>query len=446
MPTRRQMLQVFGVAALSGRLKAGEMIPNFARRTFGRTGRWISPIALGGQAGIQLPPPGVDPADIIVRAIELGINYLDTANGYDPSQANYGQAFRRLNLIPGQTGYNSSLREWLFINSKTGAFDAPNAIDEIKRSLSFLFGDGKRWFPDGAYLDSIQLHNLWNLDDVGQIYNEANGAYWGLLDYRDGTNRTGLNPQHQRLVRHLGVTGHENSPVLMAALQRDKADALDTLLVPMNPNDRRYCSHQFNVLPVARARGLGVLNMKVFSCGTIYTGRAGHAESPSDLVTSVGYPGGVDYSDLVRYSVSVPGVAASVIGVTTINRDAPESDQLAANLAAALIDATSDAERARIESIVAEMHADRANWFQKTIADLRQTQVPAVVQDSGRVVFKWDTAFAGADAIRFYQIWSGDSLVASLPFRPQTIADPLTTWLPAQDAGGGPFRIVAVTS
>jgi len=446
VPTRRQLLQVFGAAALSGRVRAGELIPHFAHRTLGRTGRWISPIALGGQAGVQVPPNGVDPADIIIRAIELGINYLDTANGYDPSQANYGQAFRRLNLVPGESGYNAGLREWLFINSKTGAFDAPDAVDELKRSLSFLFGDGKRWFPDGAYLDSIQLHNLWSFDHVDRIYDDRNGAIWGLLDYRDGTNRTGLNPGRQRLVRHLGITGHESSPVLMAALQRDKLDVLDTLLVPMNPNDRHYCAHQFNVLPVARARGLGVLNMKVFACGAIYTGLKGHAENPGDLVTTVGVPGGIDYADLVRYSVAVPGVASSVIGVTTISRDAPETDQLAANLSAVLTDATSDAQRARIESTLAEIHGVSTNWFQRRIPDLFQSQTPIVERDSNRVVLRWNTAFAAADEIRSYNVRSGDSLVASLPFRPQTTADQLSTWLPSQDAGDGPFRIEAATS
>ena len=47
------------------------------------------------------------------------MNYLDSANVYGPSQMNYGEAFRRINLVPGKPGYNAALREHLYIASKT---------------------------------------------------------------------------------------------------------------------------------------------------------------------------------------------------------------------------------------------------------------------------------------------------------------------------------------
>ena len=85
-----------------------------------------------------------------------------------------------------------------------------------------MFGDGKGSIPDGAYLDAIQIHNLTTLEQVDQIYEgfaerttrrpERIGALAGLLDYRDGTNYTGLNPEHRRYVRHIGITGHLSSP------------------------------------------------------------------------------------------------------------------------------------------------------------------------------------------------------------------------------------------
>ena len=143
MPTRRQLLQVFGASALAGRLRAGDLLPRFARRTLGRTGRWVSPFGLGGQAALQYPPPDLDSAAIPVRAVELGVNYLDTANAYGPSQANYGEAFRRLSL-------DQAARERLFIASKTGnryainpaAPNAATALSDLRRSLTTLFGDG----------------------------------------------------------------------------------------------------------------------------------------------------------------------------------------------------------------------------------------------------------------------------------------------------------------
>lgn len=446
MPTRRQLLQVFGASALAGKLRAGELLPRFARRTLGRTGRWVSPFGLGGQAALQYPPADLDAAAIPVRAVELGVNYLDTANAYGPSQSIYGEAFRRMNLAPWQAEYNAALREQLFVATKTGQRTATGAVNELKRSLTVLFGDGKSWFPDEAYLDSIQIHNLTSLAEVDQIYAPSTGALWGLLDYRDGTNRTGLNPDRRRVVRHIGVTGHLSSRVLMTALQRDEADIIDTLLVAINANDRRYSSHQFNAVPVARARGLGIIAMKVFSAGGIYTGMGRQPANASELIRTVGVPGGIDSADLVRYPLSVPGVATAIAGITSIQRELPEQDQVAANLAAALDDCSSAFERQRIEGSIAELHGSNTNYFQERTRTLTQPPAPTVEYDSGRVILKWTTAFAAADPIRSYRIWSGNWPVATLPFRPQTTTAPLTTWLPATDAGDGPFRIEALTS
>ena len=144
------------------------------------------------------------PPDIIVRAIELGVNYLDTANAYGPSQANYGEAFRRLHLTPSDNNYNRALRESLYVATKTGrryalnpAINGPTAVEELKRSLTMMFGDGKGFIPEGAYLDAIQVHNLTTMEQVDQVYEgfgarggkmpDKIGAMAALLDYRDGT-------------------------------------------------------------------------------------------------------------------------------------------------------------------------------------------------------------------------------------------------------------------
>src|SRR5512143_2870758 len=123
MATRRQAIAGFGAAALGATLPAAgaerEQKSVVPLRTLGRTGRLVTPFGLGGQAALQYDMPNTDPADIVVRAVELGVNYLDTSNMYGDSQLHYGEAFRRLNLVPGKAGYNSTLRESLFLTSKT---------------------------------------------------------------------------------------------------------------------------------------------------------------------------------------------------------------------------------------------------------------------------------------------------------------------------------------
>lgn len=184
MTTRRQLLTAAGAAAvlidpvLAARTVAKARQNIIPRRVLGRTGFMVSPLGLGGQASLQWTPEGVDAADIIVRAVELGVNYLDTANVYGPSQMNYGEAFRRLNLVPGKPGYNAALRERLYLASKTTRRYARNpadtagpfAIDDLKRSLTQIFGDGQGHIPEGAYLNCIQMHAVGNYDQVAQLY------------------------------------------------------------------------------------------------------------------------------------------------------------------------------------------------------------------------------------------------------------------------------------
>jgi len=87
---------------------------------------------------------------------------LDTSNGYGPSAFNYGRAFRSLNLIPGQAGYDAKLRQSIWLTSKTAIRWANNpkptqnpsngpagsfAVDDLKRSLTLIFGDGEASYP-----------------------------------------------------------------------------------------------------------------------------------------------------------------------------------------------------------------------------------------------------------------------------------------------------------
>ena len=76
-------------------------------------------LGLGGQASLQWTPSDVDPARIILKAFDLGINYFDTSNAYGPSQSNYGKAFRELHLIPGEAGYDERKRRSIFLTSKS---------------------------------------------------------------------------------------------------------------------------------------------------------------------------------------------------------------------------------------------------------------------------------------------------------------------------------------
>ncbi len=453
MFSRRDVLRALGaVPACLARHGIGAT--DLPYRRLGKTGRWVVPYGLGGQASLERSGATMDRPDIIVRAVELGVNYLDTANAYGPSQTYYGEAFSRLRLKPDDPNHNAALRERLYIASKTGQRYALNraqpsaatAISDLRNTLTQVFGDGKGYIPEGAYLDAFQCHNLGSLQQVDQIWeNFSNrgdrsvtrlGALAGLLDYRDGTNVTGLNPEHRRWIRHLGVTGH-NSPVMTPCLQRDTENILDTLLIWLNANDRQYLPNQNNVIPVAMARDMGVIAMKLFAQGGIYT------DPRQVMIYTVGVAGGIPSADLIRYPLSITGVTVGIVGIGQIDRANPASDQLVANLTAGVQDAASPGELRRIEADLAALHGTDTNYSQDRGRGAVQPTQVRVERDGDQVVVKWNAAVAGAEPIRSYQIWDGDRLVAVLPFRAQTTLEPLSAALPGSMIVSGGVRVLA---
>lgn len=456
MIDRRKILAVLGSVPAAGlayqRPTPAKATGHLELRALGRTGRWVVPYALGGQASIQRTQDPIDPADIVVRAVEQGINYLDTANGYGPSQVHFGTAFRRMKLRPHESGYDAELRSRLFLATKTGrrfakdpAGQGPTAVDELKRSLTQIFGDGEGFIPEGAYLDSIQIHNLTTMEQVEQIYMghaerggkmpEQIGAIAALLDYRDGTNHTGLNPERKKWVRHVGITGHQSSAVLMNAIQRDTGHDLDTLLVALNAKDRAMSSHQYNVVPLARARGMGIIAMKIFADGTFYGKEARFSRGPADTILSVGKAGAATPEDLVRYPLGIPGVSCAIVGIGRIDRAKAENDQLIVNMTAGLAGVPGASEMRAIEKRVAELHPSDINYFQEKRGMLQPTGVKAE-KDGDRLRVRWSTAFAGVHPIREYRIFSGSKLLAAVPYRPQMTLAPLEFSVPAAEASG----------
>lgn len=473
MISRRNILKVLGTLPAAGYLATSRTVwaealrPRLPQRLLGRTGRWVTPLALGGQASIQWTAQGIDAPDIIVRAVQLGVNYLDSANLYGPSQMNYGEAFRRMHLVPGTPDYNATLRESLYIASKTRerfalgpsspAAQTPGAtaVTDLKRTLTQMFGDGKGYIPEGAYLDAIQMHAIGSLDEADQLYMgmaergskmpDRIGAIAAMLDYRDGTNYTGLNPDHKHYVRHIGVTGHLSSPVLMEILRRDTGNNLDTLLVALNANDKLYTSHEYNVLQLAVGRGMGVIAMKLFADGAFYGKDPHFSKAPGDVIRSVGKPDKINCQDLVRYSLSIPGVSCAVTGIGQIDREKPENDQLVVNLAAATQDPASPAERRRIENEMAQRYGATTNYFQlKQLGLMQPTEVKVdKVDGSDQVTVRWNTAIAAAKPIAAYEIRSGDRLLLSVPYRPQLTPELLWASVPAAAVGDGKVTVTA---
>ncbi len=447
-----------------------------ATRMLGRTGREVTTFGLAGGNKIQWELPGDEGIEIVVKAVRSGMTYLETANNYLLSQEQMGKAFTILNLKPGLPGYNHGLRGRLFIATKSGlrhsivrdgatpmgrsSGGGTLVLDDIKRSLTQFFGDGKGHVPEGAYLDLMQVHNINSKADVDAAYEGLDnpgdkslprvGAIACLLDYRDGTNLTGLNPEHHKWIRHIGITGHENPAVHMYAIQHDTRNILDTLLVANNPNDPHYFCHQTNSIPVAHAKGMGIIGMKVFADGVMYGLKRGYAHRPGQSVPTVGQPGKLPYEDFIRYALNPSGVSTIITGIGLIDsNNNPEHDQLVANLAAAqTTEPLTNTEKRDIEQTVADLHGTRTNFFQQPSAGFQPAHGLSVTRHSpSHVQVQWHSAYAAGDPITRYEVYRRHERIATMPFRPQTTMEPFSfddKMAPKGASGGLYYKVRAI--
>jgi aryl-alcohol dehydrogenase-like predicted oxidoreductase len=445
------------------------------RRGLGRLHFEATTLGLGGQASLQWTPADVDPVKIILKAFDVGINYFDTSNAYGPSQMNYGKAFHELHLIPGEAGYDERRRREMFLTSKTmlrwgkggwakedlrsfsNGAPASYAVDDLKRTLTQVFGDGSGSYPSGSYLDMILIHNITTMAEVEAVYEgldkpqpgaENIGALAALLDYRDGTNRTGLNPHEEKLVRHLGFSGHHSPPVMMEMIQRDERNILDGMLVALNANDRLNFNMQYNVLPVAVAKGMGLIAMKVFADGAMYTKEAMFSNRVEHVVRAVG-SGSLPSRRLVEYTLSTPGIGTLIIGTGQISED-PKACQLEQNLSAAQIapQGLSASDRLAIEKMAGVAKDGKTNYFQLPKQELtppREASAEQGMRQGKRVVsLKWQTAFAGDEPITHYEIWRDKEKVYQVAHQPQTSKKPFEFADAVPDTTAHAYQIATV--
>jgi uncharacterized protein len=269
-----------GVAAAASRL--GSAQPSLAQRTLGKTGARVSVVAFGGGSHFLSRVGGDETMveAIIHRALELGINYFDTAAGYTlrPHQRLSETFYGRI-LSP--------VRNRIFLSTKAQDRDREGLLRSVEKSLELLKTD---------HLDLIQMHGLSSIDELDRL-ERPDGALKALRELRE-----------QKVVRSFGATGHYNPKVLFEAVRRFD---IDTLLISLNAAQsshplsmapgRPLAAFEEEVLPEATKKGIGVIAMKVMG---------------QQSLVGEG-PGRGSAEELIRYVLSLP-VAAAEIGHTSI--------------------------------------------------------------------------------------------------------------------------------
>jgi predicted aldo/keto reductase-like oxidoreductase len=267
--SRRAFLGVAGLGPLAARaLGATAPLPH---RPFGKTGMEVPILAFGSGSRFVAYETDEEALRVLGRAIDLGMTYIDTAHSYGDgkSEERIGQ------LMPTR-------RKEVILATKLAARTADDARRQLELSLKRLRTD---------HLDVLHIHALADRDDLAAI--EAKGGVLeAVLEARD-----------QKVTRFVGITGHADPLAMKEALERHDFDAVQMALnlararmtwddgkaeaIPMSER-----SFEALALPVANAKGMGVIAMKVF--GQEY------------LV------GQASIEELIYYSLSLPVSLASL--------------------------------------------------------------------------------------------------------------------------------------
>ena len=173
---------------------------------------------------------------------------------------------------------------------------------------------------------------------------------------------------------------------------------------------------QHNVIPVAAAKGMGIIAMKVFADAALYHKEPRWSQKPDDVFRKIGNPE-LPSRPLVEYSLTTPGIHTAIIGIGQIDDD-PMKCQLIQNFYAAQIEPNGmpETERKRIEE-QATLIKPKSNYFQ--IDKVGLTAPGNLRKEENKVI--WDTAFAGDVSISMYEILVNGTKVGEIAHQPQTL-------------------------
>ena len=208
-------------------------------RNLGRTGYKVGIFSLGGQAALEKSDNFDAAVPIIERALDLGVNYIDTSSIYGgPDRWSEQYVGRVMKTRRGEA----------FLATKTKERTRDGSLRMIEKSLQLLHTD---------HVDLWQLHDIGLPEDVEAVFAKG-GAMEALREM-----------QEQKVVRFLGVTGHYRPAALMDAIHRHP---FDCILMAMNAADSHIHGFTQELLPLAVEKQMGIIGMKVPARGRLLAG------------------------------------------------------------------------------------------------------------------------------------------------------------------------------
>ncbi|MCW5896063.1 MAG: aldo/keto reductase [Bacteroidetes bacterium] len=275
-------------------------------RPLGKTGNQVRLFSLGGQATLETGGKEEESIAIINRALDLGVNYIDTAAAYGR-----GVSEKYIGSVMKER------RKEVFLATKTHNRSYDGSMRLLEQSLTNLQTD---------HLDAWQLHNVRTQEDLDKIF-AKDGAIKALDKARD-----------EKIVRFLGITGHYDPFVLKKGIEQY---SFDTILMALNAADKHNKSFIEHLLPTAVEKKMGVIGMKIPARGRIFR------------------EGGITKMEpAMRYVLTLP-VSTVIVGIATL-------DELEENIRIARdFTPMSNGEMAKTEELTRPYFSD-ASWFKSS--------------------------------------------------------------------------------
>ena len=271
-------------------------------RIFGDTGLTVSAL---GSGAMRLPRDETEGMAVVRRAVELGVNYIDTAPGYvdGKSEVIVGKAIK-------------GMRDKLIISTKNPIENASGAdwTKRLENSLRQL---------DTDYID---FYHMWGI---------SWSAWENSIDVPNGPLEAAHRAKEKGLVRHISFSFHSSPDDLVKLVD---TGAFESVLCQYNLLDR---ANETGIAH-AKAQGLGVVIM-----GPVAGGRLG---KQSDVVQQM-IPGGTKTSAelALRFVLANQNVSIALSGMSSIQ-------QVEENAAtASRVEALSTSEKAALETALEQV-------------------------------------------------------------------------------------------
>ena len=267
-------------------------------RTLGRTGLKVSALTFGcgDVGGLMVRGTPAERERGVARAIEHGINYLDTAPAYGSgeSEKNLGQVLRALKpaVIVGT--------KWRLAAADLA--DVPGAVARsVETSLARLGLER---------VDLLHLHNL-----VGRVGEERP---LGVARVLEAVVPAVRRLQEQGKVRFFGITASGETGALHRALSSGAIDTAQVVFNLLNPTGAYEVPPGFpaqdydRLLLLAREQGVGTIGIRAVAGGALSGQVARH---PTAMPSVAPIASGPDYAtDVARARALEPLVAQGHAG------------------------------------------------------------------------------------------------------------------------------------